>query len=427
MTDAALAAPRPLGRNDYRTLALAALGGALEFYDFIIFVFFVTVLSALFFPPEVPEWLRDFQAFGIFAAGYLARPLGGIILAHFGDLFGRKNIFSFSIFLMAVATLGIAMLPTYASIGYAAPILLLLFRVLQGAAIGGEVPGAWVFTAEHVPERRIGFATGILTSGLCAGILIGSLVATALNTIYTPQEVRDFAWRYPFVLGGLFGLVSFWLRRWLDETPVFEAMRKRKELAKGIPLKMVVHKHVPAIALSAVLTWFLAAVIVTVILMTPTFLQKVYGFTPLEALKANSVATLTLSIGCILSGMFVDRVGAGRFFIAGSVLLAATSYALYTLLFTRPELLLPLYGLAGLFVGVIGAVPYVMVRSFPAPVRFSGVSFSYNVAYAVFGGVTPLFVSWAMTIDKLAPAYYVLFACALAFLAGVYLLRRGAA
>lgn len=424
MTDIAFAAPRPLGRGEYRTLALAALGGALEFYDFVIFVFFVAVLSGLFFPPEIPEWLGLLWTYGIFAVGYFARPLGGIILAHFGDLFGRKRIFAFSIFLMAIATLGIGLLPTYASIGYAAPILLLLFRILQGAAIGGEVPGAWVFTAEHVPDRHIGFATGTLTCGLTAGILIGSLVATGLNTVYAPDEVRDFAWRYPFILGGVFGLVAVWLRRFLDETPIFEELKKRKALSQTLPLKTVVKGHMHGIAVSMVMTWLLSAAIVVIILMTPTLLQKVYGFDALTSLKANSLATLTLSIGCVVAGLTIDRIGAGRFFVFGTILLAATSYAFYTLLFTRPDLLLPLYGLVGFAVGTIGGVPYVLVRSFPASVRFSGVSFSYNVAYAIFGGLTPLFVQTALKYDTLAPAHYILFVSALGFLAGLYFLNK---
>ena len=156
---------RPLNRQDYKTLTLAALGGALEFYDFIIFVFFAAVVGALFFPADIPEWLRQVQTFGIFAAGYLARPLGGIVMAHFGDLVGRKKMFTLSILLMAVPTLAIGLLPTYESMGIIAPLLLLLMRILQGAAIGGEVPGAWVFVAEHVPVRRIGIACGTLTAG----------------------------------------------------------------------------------------------------------------------------------------------------------------------------------------------------------------------------------------------------------------------
>jgi MFS family permease len=135
---------RPLNRHDYKTLSLAALGGALEFYDFIIFVFLAAVVSQHFFPADIPDWLRQFQTYGIFAAGYLARPLGGIIMAHFGDLFGRKKMFNLSILLMAFPTLLMGLLPTYETVGIIAPVGLLILRILQGAAIGGEVPGAWV-------------------------------------------------------------------------------------------------------------------------------------------------------------------------------------------------------------------------------------------------------------------------------------------
>ncbi len=139
-----LETPR-LKPQDYKTLALAALGGALEFYDFIIFVFFAAVIGEIFFPSDIPEWLRQLQTFAIFAAGYLARPLGGIIMAHFGDKVGRKKMFSLSILLMALPTLAMGALPGWDAIGLAAPLLMLLMRMLQGAAIGGEVPGAWVF------------------------------------------------------------------------------------------------------------------------------------------------------------------------------------------------------------------------------------------------------------------------------------------
>src|SRR6187431_565594 len=222
------ATSRPLSRNDYRTLSLAALGGALEFYDFVVFVFFTKALSGVFFPPQMSEWLRQLQTFGIFAAGYLARPVGGIVIAHFGDLLGRKKMFTLSIFLMAVPTLGMGLLPTYASVGAVAPILLLSMRILQGAAIGGEVPGAWVFVSEHVPSRHTGFAVGTLTAGLTSGILLGSLIATAINQVFTPEQVTSYAWRIPFLLGGVFGLFAIYLRRFLEETPVFKEMQANK-------------------------------------------------------------------------------------------------------------------------------------------------------------------------------------------------------
>ncbi|BCD85509.1 MFS transporter [Pseudomonas solani] len=415
---------RPLTRSDYKTLSLSALGGALEFYDFIIFVFFAAVVGKLFFPAEMPEWLRQMQTFGIFAAGYLARPLGGIVMAHFGDLLGRKRMFTLSIFLMAVPTLIMGLLPTYEQIGILAPLALLLLRVIQGAAIGGEVPGAWVFVAEHVPERHIGYACGTLTSGLTFGILLGSLMATLINSIYTPVEVQDWAWRIPFLVGGVFGLFSVYLRRWLHETPVFAELQQRKALAEEVPLKAVLREHRGAIAISMLLTWVLSAGIVVVILMTPTVLQTVYGFAAATALKANSLAIVCLTVGCIASGAIADRFGAGRTFLVGGLLLAASSWTFYTSLQAHPDWLFPLYALTGLFVGTIGAVPYVMVKAFPPVVRFSGLSFSYNLAYAIFGGLTPMIVSLLMKWDPLGPAYYVAALCGLAVFIGLYLIGK---
>ena len=397
----------PLSQRDVRTLFLASLGGALEFYDFIIFVFFAVTIAKLFFPPDMPEWMQQMQAFGIFAAGYLARPLGGLVMAHFGDVFGRKRVFTFSVFLMAVPTLIMGLLPTHAAIGVAAPILLLLMRVLQGAAIGGEAPGAWVFVAEHVPARRVGLACGMLTGGLTGGILLGSLMATGINLAYTPAEVTDFAWRIPFIAGGLFGLLAMYLRRWLHETPVFEAMRRRAGPAREMPIKTVLRGQAAPVAISMLLTWMLTAAIVVVILMTPALFQKLHGLSPATTLSANVAATATLTAMAIAYGALMDRFGALRVGLVGSLLLIAATYALYYGTEANPANLLPLYALAGASAGIITVVPYVMVGAFPVATRFTGVSFSYNVAYAIFGGVTPLLVSLLMASDRHAAAHYV--------------------
>ena len=413
-----------LNRNDYRTLTLAALGGTLEFYDFIIFVFFAATIAQLFFPPDMPEWLRQTQTFGIFAVGYLARPLGGIIMAHFGDLLGRKKMFMLSIFLMAIPTLAIGLLPTYASIGIAAPLLLLALRVMQGAAIGGEVPGAWVFVSEHVPQRHVGFACGTLTAGLTGGILLGSLVATAVNRSYDPAALLAEGWRIPFILGGVFGLVSVWLRQYLHETPVFKEMQERQQLANELPLKTVVREHRPAIVLTMLMTWLLSAAVVVMILMTPTLIQKLYAIPAVTALQANSVATLFLSIGCVVFGALADKFGAGRVLALGCIALGASSWLLYQRLGVAPDDIYWAYALCGFFVGVIGVVPSTAVQAFPPVVRFSGLSFSYNVAYAIFGGLTPMLVSSLLPRDALAPVHYMAALCVVGVGLGLYLRVR---
>ncbi len=397
-----------LSMQDIKTLGLAALGGALEFYDFVIFVFFTKTLGALFFPPDMPGWLSQIQVYGIFASGYIARPIGGIIMAHFGDLLGRKKMFSLSVLLMALPTLGIGLLPTYAQLGILAPLLLLLLRVIQGIAIGGEVPAAWVFVAEHVPKSRVGFACASLTSGLTLGILLGSLMATTIYTQLSAEDVLTFGWRIPFLVGGIFGFSAVWLRTWLKETPVFEAMKARKEISKDIPLKTVLRDHRPAVILSMFVTWMLTAGIMVLILMTPTLIQAQFNISATDAFLGNNWASFALVLGCLTSGLLADKIGYAKALLMGSVILLVSNYALYIDLSQGGENFFVLYPLAGFTVGVVGIVPSVMIAAFPPVIRFSGLSFSYNMSYAIFGAITPPFISYLSShLGGLAPAHYV--------------------
>ncbi len=398
---------RQLSTSEVRILSLASIGGALEFYDFVVFVFFATTIGRLFFSVSLPDWVRQAQAFGIFAAGYLARPLGGIVMAHFGDTRGRKRMFTFSVLLMAVPTLLIGVLPTYHSIGVAAPLLLLLMRVLQGAAIGGEAPGAWVFVAEHARRGRVGFAVGLLTGGLSFGILLGSLMAICLNRVFSQTQIVAGGWRIPFLIGGIFGFIAMWLRRWLTETPLFEEMRNRAALSLELPLGVVLKDHGRAVVTSILSTWVLTAAIVVVILMTPSLLPRLFGIPSSQAQIANLAATAALCVSTVVIGVATDRFGVGRVAVLMLLLLIASTYGLYRGAEIMPVALLPLYALAGFSAGGVVLTPLVMIHAFPTSIRFSGVSFSYNIAYAVFGGLTPLLVSWLAHLDRLGPAHYV--------------------
>jgi MFS family permease len=307
-------------------------------------------------------------------------------------------------------------------LGAWASILLSLLRILQGAAVGGEVPGAWVFVAEHVPPSRVGLACGILTAGLTVGILLGSLVATGLNMLMPPEQVRAYGWRIPFLLGGAFGLMSMYFRYLLTETPVFEELRKRRALSAETPLKAVARDHRGAIVLSGLLTWMLSGVIVVIILMTPALLQKMYNVGTIATLQANCVATIGLTVGNVLAGWLTDRSGTARVLLVGCPLSGIAAYLLYAGVRADSSLVMPLYALAGFTVGVFAVVPCVMIASFPPQIRFSGISFSYNLAYAIFGGLTPILVSWLLRFDPLAPAHYVGALCLLGFGVGIFLL-----
>jgi len=390
MTARSTARPAPFSRSDYKTLGLAALGGALEIYDFIIFVFFALTLSQLFFPPQMPEWLRLLQSFGIFVTGYLARPLGGILMAHFADRLGRKKVFSLSILMMALPCLLIGIMPTYAQIGYFAPLLLLALRILQGAAVGGEVPSAWVFVAEHAPAGRRGYALGFLQAGLTFGYLIGALTATCLAQVFSPAEILDYAWRYPFLLGGVFGVVGVYLRRWLSETPVFMALQAQRDARVELPLRTVLREHRLAMLPAMLLTCVLTSAVVVFVVITPTMMQKTFGMTASHTFALSALGIVFLNIGCVLAGLLVDRIGAWRTVMLYSLLLPLGIGLLYACLIAGAPWIGAAYAVAGLACGVVGAVPSVMVGLFPARIRVSGISFTYNIAYAAWASITPL-------------------------------------
>lgn len=390
MTPSTESSPARFSRSDYKTLGLAALGGALEIYDFIIFVFFALTLSQLFFPPEMPEWLRLLQSFGIFVTGYLARPLGGILMAHFADRLGRKKVFSLSILMMALPCLLIGIMPTYAQIGYFAPLLLLALRVLQGAAVGGEVPSAWVFVAEHAPRAHRGYALGFLQAGLTFGYLLGALTATLLARVFSPEEILDHAWRYPFLLGGVFGVIGVWLRRWLSETPVFVALQHQRDADAELPLRTVLREHRLAILPALILTCVLTSAVVVFVVITPTMMQKSFGMSASHTFALSSLGIVFLNIGCVLAGLIVDRLGAWRTVMLYSLLLPLGIAVLYGCLISGGAWIGLAYAIAGLGCGVVGAVPSVMVGLFPARIRVSGISFTYNIAYALWASTTPL-------------------------------------
>ncbi|MDB5982381.1 MAG: proP 8 [Pseudomonas sp.] len=417
---------QPLSRADYKTLGLAALGGALEIYDFIIFVFFALTLSQLFFPPQMPEWLRLLQSFGIFVTGYLARPLGGILMAHFADKLGRKRVFSLSILLMALPCLLIGVMPTYAQIGYWAPLLLLALRILQGAAVGGEVPSAWVFVAEHAPKGHRGYALGVLQAGLTFGYLLGALIATWLSRVFSPAEILDYAWRIPFLLGGVFGVVGVWLRRWLSETPVFMEMQAQRQALGAFPLRAVLREHRQALLPAVLLTCVLTSAVVVLVVITPTVMQQRFGMSASHTFALSALGIVFLNIGCVIAGVLVDRLGAWRCVVLYSLLLPLGVAVLYASLIAdwlSPGLA---YAIAGLACGIVGVVPSVMVGLFPAQIRVSGISFTYNIAYALWGATTPLLLIALMPWSPwVCVGYCVVMGGVGLLTAGFFGLRRG--
>ena len=393
--------PRFLNQQDIKTLTLSSLGGMLEFYDFIIYVFFASVISVLFFPPSLDSFWASLNTYGAFAAGYFARPIGGIIMAHFGDKSGRKKMFMLSILLMVIPTFTLGLMPTFETIGYTAPIILVLIRILQGIAIGGELPGAWVFVCEHTPPQHTGFGIGILTAAVVLGILLGSLVTLGIYVRFSQEEIIAYAWRIPFVLGGIFGVISVFLRRYLEETPIFKEMYESDSL-HSLPIKQVLKNAKKDVAVSILATWILTGCIVIMVLLMPNFMQESLSIDKPTAMLMQMSAIIFISLGVIGAGFLGDILGNAKVMVFFSLGLMGTSFIFLSKVYAfelGTETLAKgslnevwrWYCISGVFVGVVTFTPIAMLQAFEPSIRFSGLSASYNVAYAVFGGLTIYF------------------------------------
>ncbi|KGI55472.1 MFS transporter [Campylobacter sp. MIT 97-5078] len=384
---------KTLSKKEIKTLGLSSLGGTLEFYDFIIFVFFANIISEHFFPDSLSETWKIINTYGIFATGYLARPLGGIVMAHFGDKFGRKNMFMLSILLMVIPTFALALVPTFETIGYVAPLFLIFVRICQGIAVGGELPGAWVFIHEHAPDKQKNTYLGFLTASVTAGILLGSLVYLLTYMIFEKKAIEEWAWRVPFALGGVFGIISVYLRRFLEETPVFQQMKQDSALVT-FPLKEVFKSSKFGVVVSMLVTWVLTGCILVFILLMPNFISKMPSFN-LDAFEKTyfQISGLVCIVsGIILSGVISDKIKPYKVCIAFSIVFGVFSFLFFKELYSSsPSQVstIGLYCLTCFGAGIMNFCPVFMSDVFKPHIRFSGISFAYNIAYAIAGGFTP--------------------------------------
>lgn len=413
---------KTLKKDEIKTLGLSSLGGMLEFYDFIIFVFFAQYISAHFFPKDLGVFWKDLNTYGAFAAGYLARPIGGIIMGHFGDKLGRKKMFMLSILLMVIPTLSLGLVPTFESIGYFAPIFLLIVRIFQGVAIGGELPGAWVFVREHSPRQYKGVYLAILTASVVGGIFLGALVALILGLVLSEESLRDWGWRIPFLLGGGFGIISIYLRRFLSETPVFKKMKKDKSLEK-FPLKEVFKTSKRGIVISMFSTWVLAGCIIVIVLFLPNYMQDVLKFDSVQRSLIQIFGVLCLIAGCGIAGVCADRWGVSRGYKVWAVYLAVVCIVFFHCFYQLQNSTLSVLSFLLLCnsVGIMVFTPVVMCELFESKFKFSAISFSYNIAYAIVGGITPQLAFALHTLSKKQGIYayglcaYILILCLVAY------------
>ncbi|GLT00679.1 MFS transporter [Sphingobium jiangsuense] len=395
-----------------RAIAASALGNATEWFDYGIYAYGVTYISAALFPGDVDEAVLF--ALATFAISFLVRPLGGLFWGPLGDRLGRKSVLAFTILLMSGATLCVGLIPDYASIGFWAPTLLILLRMVQGFSTGGEYGGAATFMAEYAPDDRRGFYGSFLEFGTLAGFSFGAFLMLAFSLLLGDAAMHEWGWRIPFLIAAPMGLIGMYLRSRMEDTPIFREERHGGGRTGTPRLSTLVRRHWRPMLVVAGLVVALNVVNYTLLSYMPTYLQRRIGLSPDQALIVPIIGMLFMMLFLPFAGSLSDRIGRRALWAFSLTGLLLAVVPLYMLMAT---------GLAGAIVGfvLLGLlyVPQLATISatfpalFPTPVRFAGFAIAYNISTSLFGGTAPAMGSALITMtgNELMPAFYMMAAC----------------
>jgi MHS family proline/betaine transporter-like MFS transporter len=391
-----------------RVIAAGMIGNVLEWYDFAIYGYFAAQIGRHFFPHEdaVAQLL---STFGIFAVGYLMRPLGGAVVGHIGDMFGRRAALTFSVGAMAIPTFLIGLLPGYERIGLLAPIGLTLLRIVQGLSVGGEYTSSMVFLVEHAPDGRRGLLGALGASGATAGILLGSAVGAAFAASMSTAALDTWGWRVPFLLGLLVGIAGYVLRRYVLEAGVVEK-RTRAPIVETIQDHWRIVTGFVGLCVYNAVTFYIAFVYLV------SWLQTADGIPPSRSLEINSFSMALLLPLVIAAGWLSDRIGRKPVLVLASLVGMVVTLPLFWLL-NHPSDAVAQIGQLGfvLLMGFYGGtLPVVLVEAAPRSVRCTAVALGYNLCFGLFGGLSPLAATWLVgrSGDEIAPAFLIMVSAA---------------
>ncbi|MDQ8727220.1 MFS transporter [Bradyrhizobium sp. LHD-71] len=409
-----------------RAVRATAMGNAMEWFDFGIYSYLAVVLGKVFFPGSGDQSL--IYSLATFSIAFLVRPIGGFVFGMLGDRIGRRGVLAATIIMMAVATFSIGLIPSYASIGIWAPILLSVARLVQGFSTGGEYSGACTFVTEFAPDRQRGFLASFLEVGTISGFVAGAALVTGLTAALGDAAMESWGWRVPFLIAGPLGIIGLYLRLRLSETPAFAKMgRQAHARSGGSRLHEIVIEHRRAFLLCMGVVLALNVTNYLVLTYMPNYLSQTLGYDTTHSLFLALLTMLVMLVAIPFVGRLGDRIGRRPVLMA-----ACVSYLVLSL----PALWLLQQGyivaiLAGLLIlGLcqtlfIGTTPSTLPAMFPTAIRYGGLSIAYNVSASLFGGTAPLVAEWLVrtTGNDYMPAYYAMLAALIGLLA-VLLMRE---
>jgi MHS family proline/betaine transporter-like MFS transporter len=421
MTAAAFAPPVRAKPTLTRVIVAASIGNAIEWFDFLVYGYFAVTIAKVFFPSG-NETASLLLTLGTFSVSFLVRPIGAIVIGTYTDRAGRKAGLTLSILFMVIGTTMTALMPGYATIGLAAPILILVARLLQGFSVGGEFGSAVTFLAEQTASRK-----GFVASWQWASTGITGLLASAFGLVLTstlsPEQLLEWGWRVPFLFGILVGPVGLYIRRRLDETPEFVEIRPTRT-----PVRDVLRDH-PIECLLAMGAAVISNSSAYIILYIPTYAMKELHLPQATGFTATLVGAVILGIAAPFAGHLSDKFGRSGILTGTAWLFFLTTFPIFYLMVAYPSLATAILAAGWLSLvkaGYSGVLPSQLAELFPTPVRGIGVSLSFAVAVTIFGGFTPFVATWliAVTGNSLSPSFYIMFTAALSIIALAFVRRR---
>lgn len=423
---------RQVGRRELSRVVLASVVGSfVEWFEFSVYGYLAAVMGRVFFPASTPG-VQLIASLAAFAIAFFARPFGGFIFGPIGDRYGRKLVLTATIVLMAVATFGIGLIPDHASIGIAAPLLLVALRLLQGISAGGEASGAAIFVAEYCRDRNRTLVTSWIEVGCMSGFCFGALVAAALTHTFNPAQIDAWAWRLPFLLALPLGAIGLYIRFKLEETPAFEAVRQQarhdRHARHAAGWRQLVATHAGPLFQASGLIIVANVTLFIVVTYTPTYLVSTLkldastGFTISLISQAFLIATIPFL------GALADRVGRRAVMLGGSLAVALLAVPCFHLLGSGSafEQLAALVALNLCLAAMLSCIYSQVPSLFDTSVRFTGMAISYNVSVALFAGTAPMINTWLIqaTGSRMIPAYYLIAAAAAGVLALLFCADR---